>query len=358
MITVILGTKAQLIKMAPVMKCMQERGIQYRFVHTGQHRETMEEMYRDFDIKKPDIILYNGSDIVSVSQIIVWFIRLLKKSLIQRKSIFGDSRNGIVLVHGDTFSTLLGALIGRMTGQQVGHVESGLRSFRYLHPFPEEITRVLVFRLSHILYCPGQWAIDNVAKLKKKVVDTKSNTMLDTINLSRVRKNNSDHVPNYPFSIVSLHRYENIFNKEQLLVIVDLLEKIALKQRLLFVLHPPTYKQLQKYGLLERVQSNDRVKCISRLHHSDFLVLLQSTEFVITDGGSLQEETAYLGIPCLLFRQATERQEGLGKNAVLSCFQEEVIFDFISDYKKWKRTPTDIGLSPSSLIVEDIKRFS
>ncbi len=68
MITVILGTKAQLIKMAPVMKCMHDRGIPYRFVHTGQHLETMDEMYRDFGIKSPDITLYSGPDIVSVSR--------------------------------------------------------------------------------------------------------------------------------------------------------------------------------------------------------------------------------------------------------------------------------------------------
>jgi UDP-N-acetylglucosamine 2-epimerase (non-hydrolysing) len=157
---------------------------------------------------------------------------------------------------------------------------------------------------------------------------------------------------------VSIHRYENIFNKEQLLIIVDLLEKIAIEHQLLFILHPPTINQLKKYNLLERVQSHNRIKCVSRLNHSDFLALLQSTEFVITDGGSLQEETAYLGIPCLIFRQATERLDGLGESAVLSCFQEEVIFDFISSYKKWKRNPPNFGISPSEIIVEDIRKFS
>jgi UDP-N-acetylglucosamine 2-epimerase (non-hydrolysing) len=357
MITVILGTKAQLIKMAPVMKRMRDSGIQYRFIHTGQHRETMEEMYRDFDIKPPDITLYYGPDIISVRQIVVWFIRLLTKSLIQRKELIGDPKNGIVLVHGDTLSTLLGALIGRINRIQVGHVESGLRSFNFLHPFPEEITRVIVFRLSNILFCPGNIAVDNVSSLRKNIVDTKFNTLLDTIHISRSRKSRFEHIPQYPFSIVSLHRYENIFKKEQLLLIVDLIERIAEKQRLLFVLHPPTAKQLKKFGLYERVCSHRNIECVSRMHHSDFLTLLQLSEFIITDGGSLQEETAYLGIPCLLFRQATERQEGLGENAVLSSFQEDKIFSFISSYKKLRGEAPNYKTSPSAIIVDSLREY-
>lgn len=358
MITVILGTKAQLIKMAPVMKCMQVRKIPYRFVHTGQHKETMEEMYSDFGIKRPDITLYNGPDIVSVRQIFIWFIRLLIKSLTSQKKIFGNSRDGIVLVHGDTLSTLLGALMGRIAGLQVGHVESGLRSFNYFHPFPEEITRVLVFRLSHILFCPGQWAVDNVARLKKKIVNTNYNTLLDTIHLSRNRKNSSDHIPQYRFGIVSLHRYENIFKKKQLLLIVTLLEKMAEQQRLLFVLHPPTAKQLVKFGLFERMQLNSQIEYVPRLHHSDFLNLLSVAEFVITDGGSLQEETSYLGKPCLLLRKTTERLDGLGENVVLSEYKEDVIDKFLNNYKEHQRTTEQEQFSPSEKIVESVLGFS
>ena len=354
MITVILGTKAQLIKMAPVMKCMQDRAIPYRFVHTGQHLETMEEMYQDFGIKNPDITLYSGPDIVSVKQIVIWFIRILVTTLVQRKKIFGDCKNGIVLVHGDTLSTLLGALIGRAVGLKVGHVESGLRSYNYFHPFPEEITRVLVFRLSNILFCPGQWAEENVANLQKKIVNTRFNTMVDTIKLSRSQRK-LDNLPNCPFSIVSLHRYENIFKKEQLFLIVKLLEKIAEKQHLLFILHPPTAKQLEKFNLMERVQSHNHIECVSRMKHSEFLKLLQVVEYVITDGGSLQEETAFLGIPCLLFREATERQEGLDENVVLSCFREDLIFDFVSSYKKFRRQVQGFAMSPSEIIVDSIE---
>lgn len=358
MITIILGTKAQLIKMAPVMKAMQEHGVPYQFVHTGQHRETMEEMYLDFGIKSPDLKLYNGPDIISVKQMVVWFVRLLGMAIFQRKRLFGDSEKGIVLVHGDTLSTLLGALLGRMAGMKVGHIESGLRSFNYFHPFPEEITRVLVFRLSHILFCPGEWAASNLIKFNKEIVNTGANTLVDTIRISKTGECNTvEQISSRPFSLVSLHRYENIFKREKLSIIVKYLEEIAEKHYLVFVLHPPTEKQLVKFGLFAKIKANENIACVARMHHSIFLRMLQSSKFVITDGGSLQEETAYLGIPCLLFRETTERQEGLGENVVLSSFNGELIREFVNSFEKLRNEADNFKLSPSEIIVENVKHY-
>ena len=155
MIHIVLGTKAQLVKMAPVMVRLREREIPYRFVHTGQHQATMNEMLEEFALKLPDVVLHAGRDIVSIPQMAVWMAKILGLCLTRRGEIFGPEPSGIVLVHGDTFSTLLGALMGRVARLRVGHVESGLRSFDLFHPFPEEITRLLTFRLSDSLYCPG-----------------------------------------------------------------------------------------------------------------------------------------------------------------------------------------------------------
>ncbi len=117
---------------------LQDRKIPYNFIHTGQHRETMDEMISDFGIKRPDNILYEGIDVVSISKMFLWMIQVLWKSVVRKKEIFGDKSKGIVLVHGDTLSTLLGALMGRIAGLRIGHVEAGLRSFNIFHPFPEE----------------------------------------------------------------------------------------------------------------------------------------------------------------------------------------------------------------------------
>ena len=358
MIHIVLGTKAQLIKMAPIMVRLQERGIPYNFIHTGQHKTTMEEMVNDFNIKYPDIILFDGPDIVSVPKMFLWVTRILLKSIFKKKKIFGRRSKGIVLIHGDTFSTLLGALMGRVAGLRVGHVESGLRSHNLLHPFPEELTRIITFRLSHTLYCPGQWAVDNLAALEREKINTHANTMVDTLALSLQKPRRQDHLPDYPYVLVSLHRYENIFNKEKLNFILNHLEKIALKNPLLFILHPPTERQLNRFNFFERIAQNPKIELRARYHHSDFLALLEKAEFVITDGGSLQEEVTYLGIPCLLMRKTTERMEGIGDNVVLSCYKESIIYDFVRNYQLFRRQQLVLEFNPSDIIIESALAYS
>jgi UDP-N-acetylglucosamine 2-epimerase (non-hydrolysing) len=357
LIYIVLGTKAQLIKMAPIMVRLQEKKIPYNFIHTGQHQATMNEMIRDFGIKSPDKVLYEGPDIVSVPKMFFWIIRILWKLVTRKQEIFGKKEKGIVLVHGDTFSTLLGALMGRIAGFRVGHVESGLRSFNLFHPFPEELTRILTFRLSHTLYCPGQWAIDNIGSLKREKVNTYANTMVDTLAITLQKKRKVEHVPDYPFALVSLHRYENIFKKEMLEKIIQQVECIALQQPLLFILHPPTEKQLYRFNFFERVAENPHIECRERYHHSDFFSLLEQAEFVVTDGGSLQEESAYLGIPCLLLRKATERQEGLGGNVVLSSYDRKTIEDFVGRYKQYRKEPFQPAVSPSDVVIDSVLHY-
>lgn len=357
MIYVVLGTKAQLIKMAPVIRLLQERDFSFRFIHTGQHKETMKEMYRDFGLKDPDIYLYSGEDITSIFKITYWFIAIFFKSITMRKMIFPENNKSVVIIHGDTFSTLYGALIGRLFGFEVAHIESGLRSFRLFHPFPEEITRLLVFRLSSILYCPGAWAMENVKKYNKRIVNTQGNTLIDTIAISKNADKSEVTDNSEQFGLVSLHRYENIFKKNQLEKIVSFLEMISSHHKLIFILHVPTRKQLIKFQLIERLRACKNIELEKRLSHPSFLRKLLDANFVITDGGSLQEETSYLGIPCLLFREATEREEGIGKNVILSKFDEKIITHFVNNFNSLRREEGVFQHSPSEIIVDDLKGY-
>jgi len=359
MIHVVLGTKAQLVKMAPVMVRLRERGVPYRFIHTGQHRETMSEMLDEFALRPPDVTLYAGRDIVSLPQMAAWLVRILLRCWVSRREIFGPEPAGLVLVHGDTFSTLLGALMGRVAGLRVGHVESGLRSFHLFHPFPEEITRLLTFRLSHVLYCPGAWAVANVAKLRAQRVDTGANTLADTVALAAGRPLRQDHVPNGPFAIVSLHRYENIFRRERLEEVVAIVEEIAVETPCLFILHPPTETQLRRTGLHARLAANPRIELRPRYTYFDFFALLQRADFIVTDGGSIQEESSYLGVPCLLLRRATEREEGLGANVVLSNYDREVIRSFVRGFAEYRKPlAATAGERPSDIIVDSALRVA
>ena len=356
MIHIVLGTKAQLVKMAPVMVRLRERGTPYRFVHTGQHQLTMDEMLSEFGLPLPDVVLHRGRDVVSLPQMALFACRLLARGLFARRAIFGDDRRGFVLIHGDTLSTLVGALLGRVAGMRVGHVESGLRSGDWFHPFTEEITRLLVARLSHVLYCPGAWAIDNVAHLPREKVDTGANTLADTLALAASHVRRSDHVPDEAFAVVSLHRYENVFDGTRLARLVSLVEDIAEERRLLFILHPPTERRLRRTGLHARLAANPRIELRPRYTYFDFVALLMRADFVVTDGGSIQEESSYLGIPCLLLRKTTERVEGLGANVVVSRYDENVIRSFARDASSYRRDPVADAGGAAGIIADSAER--
>jgi UDP-N-acetylglucosamine 2-epimerase (non-hydrolysing) len=357
-IHIVLGTKAQLVKMAPVMVRLRDRDIPYRFVHTGQHQATMSEMLDEFGLKHPDVVLHRGRDVVSLPQMAVWTAGILWKCLTRRREIFGEPARGIVLVHGDTLSTLLGALMGKVARLRVGHVESGLRSFRLFDPFPEEITRLLTFRLSDSLYCPGSWALSNVERYGSERVDTGCNTLADSLQLALALKRRRDHVPSEPYAIVSLHRYENIFSREGLAGLIDTIEELARDLRLLFILHPPTERQIDRLGFRSRLEANPNIELRPRYTYFDFVTLLEGARYVVTDGGSVQEESSYLGLPCLLMRHATERQEGLGENVVLSNFDADAIRRFAANPEAHRREPVSMRYQPSDRIVDSIASWA
>src|SRR5690606_1757706 len=161
--------------------------------------------------------------------------------------------SGIVLVHGDTFSTLIGAIMGRIAKLKVGHVESGLRSFNIFHPFPEELTRLATFRLSDVMFCPGDWAVENLKAYSGKKINIHANTLFDALCMAKNFPTPSNlSIPSCEFGIVTLHRFENLHAKSTLLKLINIVEYIALTQQLLFILHKPTDHQVNKYGLYDR----------------------------------------------------------------------------------------------------------
>ena len=158
-------------------------------------------------------------------------------------------------------------------------------------------------------------------------------------------------IPRRKYGVVTLHRFENIFKKNQFEKIVNILEGISKKVKLLFILHKPTEKKLREFRLYSRLENNKNIELRPRYDYLKFIKLIVNSEFIISDGGSNQEESSYLGIPCLLFRYRTERQEGLGGNVVLSEFNKERIEDFVGDHRKFRRKGLDKEFKPSKIIV-------
>lgn len=358
MLHFVLGTKAQLIKVAPIMASLQERRIEYNFIFTGQHKDTIDKLLQNFEIKKPDVILYTGKDVTGIIQMLFWMIRILLLTIVGRKAIFcRQAKNDIVLIHGDTFSTVLGALMGKVSGKKVGHIESGLRSFNIFHPFPEEINRLFTFKLSDVFFCPGKGAMYNLRDLPGSKIDTGVNTLYDSLRIAMERiEDISIDIPNQKYAIASIHRFENIFNKHKLIEILNYLHIISNEIKLLFILHPPTLKQLYKYNLIESIeQSNIMIR--KRFDYFDFIKLLINSEFLITDGGSNQEEAYYLGKPTLLFRKTTERQDGINRNVIISNYDINIIMDFVKNYKQYLMPTISFSNSPTNLIIENLQSY-
>lgn len=359
MIHFVVGTKAQMIKVAPVMSILRKREIYYNFIFTGQHQNTMDKIQENFKLDPPDTTLYQGKDITGIFQMLRWILRIMLITIFKKKKIFEcEGTDDIVLVHGDTFSTLLGAIMGRLSGKKVGHIESGLRSFKLLHPFPEELTRLIVFKLSHFYFCPGEWAIDNLKKYSGVKVNTQANTLYDCIKTVRINLNEIEApIPSFSYAIVSIHRFENIFNKEQFNYIVDELIRISSSMKLLFILHPPTLRKLEEFGLLKKLSDIESIELRPRYDYFQFIKLLENSEFLVSDGGSNQEEAFYIGIPTLLFRKASERPEGIGENIILSNFDSKIVTEFISNYRKYKRGELILEVSPSKIIADSVVKY-
>lgn len=357
MIHIILGTKAQLIKMAPIMIEFQNRNIEYNFIFTGQHKETIDKLKINFSLKDPDYILYEGSDITNILQALRWSLLILIKVVKNKNNIFKNDSHGVVLVHGDTFSTILGAIAGKFAKLKVAHIESGLRSHNIFHPFPEEITRLLVFHLSDYFFCPGEWAARNVEKYKGQKINTEANTLVDSLRLAIKNLNSQDSEKNEKYAICSIHRFENIFREKQLLKIISIIEEVSKKIKILFILHPSTNKRLKKYNLYNKLSNKNNIELRPRYDYFDFIKLLYHSQFIITDGGSNQEESYYLGKPCLLLRKKTERQEGLNQNVIISNFDRKIIRNFIERYCEHKVDVNPSKFRPSKIIINNLKEF-
>jgi UDP-N-acetylglucosamine 2-epimerase (non-hydrolysing) len=357
-IVVVFGTTGELIKLAPVLLRLDERGHRYLLATTGQQVQQIPGLLEQLGLRQPDVWLARGRkgrDLRVNSDIPGWFANVTRSWLRGRGHLRDELRAGagrsLVLVHGDTMTTVLGSVMGRSLPAQVAHIEGGLRSYDVRHPFPEELNRKLATALSRIHYAPGAWAASNLRG--GEVVDTGSNTIRDSLDLV------SDDdppiaLPDEPFGVVSLHRFELLNNRKILAETIGVLADASSRTPLLFIDHPVTIAALTRFGL-DRHFEVDFVR-IPRLRFFDFVRVERRATFVVTDSGGSQEECYYLNLPCLVHRVKTERREGLGENALLSQMRAEVLQDFLADPSRFRRRSPLPVASPSEVIVDDLER--
>ena len=359
MILVVFGTTGELIKLAPVLSRLDERGHRYVLATTGQQVQQIPVFLRQFGLRQPDLWLARGArgrDLRTNADIPGWLTTVWGTFARQRRRLRDALRSGpgrpLVLVHGDTMTTVLGATMGRALRSPVAHIEAGLRSFDLRHPFPEELNRRTASRLAAIHYAPGPWAASNLPGVD--VVDTGSNTIRDSLTLV----GDGGRLPfglTEPFGVVSLHRYELLSNRRALSDVLNVLSESAADTPLVFIDHPVTAAAIEGFGL-EGVFDQQRLRRVPRLSFFEFVRLEKRCAFVVTDSGGSQEECFYLDRPCLVHRLRTERREGLGENVLLSGMDPGALRAFLAAPASYRRSSVLPDDSPSDLIVADLER--
>ena len=349
---VLIGTKGQLVKTAPVMKELQDRNINYKYVQTDQHPELNRELEKRFGLKSPDLRLWQSKkDLVKFYEMPIWFMTCFKTA-VKNREFFGNEK--IIITHGDTMSTLFACIIGKLFSLKVAHIEAGLRSFNVMHPFPEEMIRRISSKMASLLFSPSAWAIGNLRNEPGIKINTQQNTVYDTL-ADFVTKQNRTEQDKYV--IAAIHRQETIYSQPRFKKAVDLVLSVAQKFKVIYIIHKTSENQLKQYGFWETLEKNPNIKLTGYLEYITFMNLVKNCEFVMSDGGGLQEETYFLDVPCLILRNRTEREIGLNQTSYLSGFDDEKISHFLNNYTSYHRKQGFVRYFPSKKIVDELLKF-
>lgn len=300
----VVGARPNFMKVAPVMAALAEhQGIMQVLVHTGQHYDpSMSDVFfHELGLPEPDVNLGvgSGSHAVQTAQIMV-----------QIEAELLEQRPDLVMVYGDVNSTVAAALVCAKLGIKVGHVEAGLRSFD--RTMPEEINRLVTDQLADMLFTPSADGDANLLRegLTREKIHLVGNVMIDT--LIRLLPQAEQRLPGLRerfdlrrrYGLVTLHRPSNVDEPAMLARIMETLNSISTGIDLLFPVHPRTRKRIADQALQI---ARGGVHLLEPLGYLDFLALQSGSAVVITDSGGIQEETTYLGVPCLTVRENTER---------------------------------------------------
>ena len=306
-IAIILGTRPEIIKMAPVIRECQRRGLDHFVLHTGQHYsyEMDRVFFEQLELPPAEYNLDAGSGTHAdqTGRIMTGIEKVLMKA-----------EPDVVLVQGDTNTVLAGALAASKLHIKVGHVEAGLRS--YDRSMPEEINRVVADHISDYLFAPTENSKANLIKegIPEEKISVTGNTIVDSVYQNREIAERKVNVlkdlglkPKEYF-LVTAHRAENVDDRSKLKEILKglVLIKSEFGLPIIFPMHPRTRKMVNEFGL-----ELDGIRVIEPVGFLEFLQLEANARLALTDSGGVQEETCILGVPCVTLRDNTERPETL-----------------------------------------------
>lgn len=351
----VLGTAGELIKVFPVLQQATEAGFDWNVLSTGQSGVNFLSQWRDFKLEDSRLhfALESDRDLKSSQQALKWFVKAWRLN----RFPFSLSERSWLIVHGDTLSTLVGARWARRYKVKLAHIEAGLRSKSLWSPFPEEINRRCVSRWAHLHLTPDRAGVENLKQVSGEVVCTEGNSMKDALGKALEKPMASLQASDFPkkdFVLANIHRFENLNSRRRWDFIKKCLFQAAREQEVYLVLHPSTYEKIKSENSEEEFKSKG-VQLLPRKMFSEFSHLLNDCRYLITDGGSNQEECFYLGKPCLILRDFTERMEGLGENAVLSEFDSHRIEAFLKDPEFYLRPQQNFDYKTSNIILAALR---
>ncbi|SDD82556.1 UDP-N-acetylglucosamine 2-epimerase (non-hydrolysing) [Sanguibacter gelidistatuariae] len=363
MIAFIVGTTAELIKIAPVYHELVARGRSAEIWYTGQHVNELPGVLGDLDLPAPAIWLVperGAKNLARTAQVPGWVLRLFRTVLSQRSELRArlrsDSGTPIVLVHGDTFTTLFGSIIGRILRAKVGHIEAGLRSGHLLHPFPEEINRKVTARLAYMHFAPGEIEARNLSR-RRRVVVTGGNTVIDSVRLA-LSKRAENPVAGLPdqYGVATLHRFELVRDKQMYESALRVLKDASKRMPIVYFAGESEKARLAEYGLESIFDEQFLLR--DKLRYVEFLPVLSGARFVVTDSGGVQEECAHLGIPCAVHRVKTERHQGIGHNVMLTGMDTDRLANFLENVDDYRSRDTADAARPSAVIVDVLEKLA
>ena len=312
------------------MSLLEKEGEHYHLLDLSQHGSLTGKILKDFNLRPVTTSLTKtNQSVTTYIQAITWFTRGLWQIAVHRRRLRDRlflGQDGVVLLHGDTLSTLLGLYLAKAAGLKTALVEAGLSSGNLLDPFPEEWVRRHTGKKVNFLFPPDEvsekWLRQR--NFSCDIINTKYNTGRDALFLIAEKQAipaDSISEEKDTFGMVTLHRLETLSNKRRLARAIRHILALAKKLGpIRFYMHPPTENALKRSGLISDLELSPDIEIHGLEPYPLFIQSLMTSQFILTDGGSIQEEASYLCKPCLILRNRTERKEGIGKNAILATW--------------------------------------
>lgn len=359
----IFGTRPEAIKMAPLVKELENRKeIKSIVCVTAQHREMLDQVLNIFKIK-PDYDLNIMKQGQSLSEI-------TSRVLLGLEEVIKKEEPNIILVHGDTTTTFAGALAAFYNKVDIGHVEAGLRTYDKYSPFPEEANRIMVDRITDMYFAPTEVSKNNL--LKENIDESKiyvtGNTAIDAMKYTisdNYENSIFDWVGDSKLILLTAHRRENL--GEPMYNIFKAVKRLVNDNKNIKVIYPIHLNPLVRKIANEVFEDNERIKLIEPLEVVDFHNFINKSYLILTDSGGIQEEAPSLGKPVLVLRDTTERPEGItagtlklvGTNEDDIYNEATILLTNKSEYDKMSKASNPYGDGNTSKYIVDaiIERY-